>query len=206
MQTPGLGAVGDKILGAVDDVAVAVADRPGLLARGVGTGLRLRQRETSEPFAGRHLGQIALTLRFRAGAENRPRPQATNGPKRSRRSRRIRPIIPRSPAHSDVIEARAAVFLGDKHAEHPEASQFGDRLRRETDASDQFRRRRWTAFHAQSAAPYRAPRVALRSVQDPSGMVRQNRACCAIGREIRLRLPPTPIRFASKTHFLCSLD
>jgi len=46
----GLRAVGDEVLGAVDDVGVAVADRASLLAGGVGAGLRLGQGKASEPF------------------------------------------------------------------------------------------------------------------------------------------------------------
>ena len=53
-------ARGDELLGARNDIVVAIAPRPGAQVGGVGSGLRLRQREAADPLAARH---------FRAGTD-----------------------------------------------------------------------------------------------------------------------------------------
>ncbi len=61
-QAAGMVGVADELLGAVDDVAVALLDRSGPQVGGIRPGLRLGQTERSDMLAGRQLAQPAILL------------------------------------------------------------------------------------------------------------------------------------------------
>ena len=57
-----MGGVADELLGAVDDVAVALLHRAGPQVGGIRPGLRLGQPERSDMLAGRQFAQPAILL------------------------------------------------------------------------------------------------------------------------------------------------
>ena len=67
----GLAAVGDPLLGAVQDVVVAVELRRGLDAAGVAARVRLGEAEGREILAGRDVGKVFLLLLVASVEEDR---------------------------------------------------------------------------------------------------------------------------------------
>ena len=124
-------AVGDPHLRAVEHVVVALFFGAQLHADDVRAGVRLAHRERADMLAGHELRQILLLLRFRAVAMNlvhaQIRMRAVRQPDRRRRARDF--------FHRDhvrgVAHVRAAVFLGDRHAEHAEIAELLPQVHRE---------------------------------------------------------------------------
>ena len=101
----GARAVADPLLGAVHDVLVAVAHRPGADAADVGAGLRLGEAVGAEPVAAEHPRQpLAAQVVAAVGVRRRSR----SGRARSRRPRRsaTRSRSPRPPAGRSRRAAR----------------------------------------------------------------------------------------------------
>ena len=94
----GARAVADPLLGAGDDVLVALADRAGADAADVGAGLRLGEAVGAEPVPGEHLRQplVALLLRCAFVVDARWRSASARWCRRRRSATRWR--SPRSPA------------------------------------------------------------------------------------------------------------
>src|SRR5207249_9726604 len=131
-----------EVLGAVEHVVVARAPRGGADRARVRAGARLREREAAEPLAAREPGQVPLPLRL--GAERKDRPGGERGVRReddAGRRARGRQLLDRERV-GDVVEARAAVALGDEAAHHTEAAELADQLAREALAAVRVGRRR----------------------------------------------------------------
>ena len=122
--------MGDPGLGAVDDVAVAVADRPGAQAREVRAGVGLGEDGGRQDFAARDLRQIFLFLRLGAADENELGGDLGPGAKRADADIAARQFL-RHDAHGDLAESHAAVGLGDGEAEDAHAAKAGDDLERD---------------------------------------------------------------------------
>ena len=122
--------VGDPGLGAVDDVAVAVAGRAGAQAREVGAGVRLGEDGSRQDFAARDLRQVFLFLRLGAADEDELGGDLGPGAERTDADIAARQFL-RHDAHRDLAESHAAVGLRDGEAEDAHAAKAGDDLERD---------------------------------------------------------------------------
>ena len=109
-------AVRGPLLLARDDVVVAVLDRGHREARGVRTGVLLRQAEGDELFAARDLRQPVLLLRFGAADENREAAERVHGEGHAKARVGLRELF-RHARQGQNARAVAAVFLGDEGLE-----------------------------------------------------------------------------------------
>src|SRR6185312_3293863 len=128
-QAAGMGRVADELLGAVDDVAVALLHRAGLQVGGVGTRLRLGQAEGADMFGRRQLPQPAVLLGVRpeivdddAGggvvhADHRGDRAVTRGD------------LLQQKGIGDRVDLTAVPLRRGRRAEYAEFTQFTDDLR-----------------------------------------------------------------------------
>ncbi len=129
-EEPGLRRVGDEALGAVEDIAVAIAPRGRLQGGGVGAGIRFGQREGADDLAGRELGQVAALLLLGPVHDDALGADAVVGAdERAERGRGLADLEGEARLFLHG-EAKAAIFGGDSQAEHAEFFHLGDHLRR----------------------------------------------------------------------------
>ena len=116
---------------AVQDPARAVGreDRPGLRVHGVRGGARLRERVGADPLAGHELGQVLLLLLGRAEVDDGQRADAgvahVGDGEAAVARRRLR-----GDAAGDLVEAHAAVLLGDLDAQQAQLARLREQLAR----------------------------------------------------------------------------
>ena len=128
-QAAGMRRVADELLGAVDDIPVALLHRPGLQVGRIRPGLRFGQPERADMLPGRQLAQPAVLLRVVAVVVDHDAGRRVV----HRHHGRDRPV-----AGGDLLQQQgvghrvdlAAVPLRrGRRAEHPQLAQFGDDLR-----------------------------------------------------------------------------
>src|SRR4029453_18336912 len=126
-----LAAGGDEALAAVEHVVIAVARRDRRLVRGVGAGLRLREREAAGGEAGGDRPEELLALRVGAEPVERVAVERVV----DRHDDRVARARPRDLLEGDDVRDRAGAAaappLGDRHAHEPELAHALDRLVRE---------------------------------------------------------------------------
>ncbi len=120
----GHGAVGDKALGAVKYIVVAIQHSHGLLAGGVGSGAGLGKAESADLLAGKQVGQILLLLLLGAVLKNGSAAQrGMSGDDDGGSSANLGQLLH---AHGigENVAAGAAILLGEINAHHAELCHF----------------------------------------------------------------------------------
>jgi hypothetical protein len=126
----GLGALGDELLGAVDDPMVAVEPGRRLEVGRVGAGMRFGQTEPAEHLATGHGLEPALLLLLRAELEKRHADhRVLHGQHAGDAAVDGRNLLDHR-AEIGMAGARAAPVLGHHHAEIAEPSHLGHRFAR----------------------------------------------------------------------------
>ena len=107
----GIGGVGDKALGAVDDVLVALPDRGGAAGGGVGPGARLGQGKGAQAAAHDHVGVHLLLLRgavHQHGLQAQGRAHQGGG-----KAQVVLGEFLHDGRHGHIVDAASAILLGD---------------------------------------------------------------------------------------------
>ncbi len=119
---------GDELLGAVDDVMIALAPRARADRGGVGARVRLGQAEAADPLAARHGLQIFLTLRVVAVIQDRHAADAVMHAHDGRDGATTGRDLDDRSGIGDIIEPRAVPFAGHVHAHESKRRHLGNGL------------------------------------------------------------------------------
>src|SRR3989441_379955 len=123
----GVVAVGAPLLGAVQHVTVALADRRRAQPRGVGAGAGLRERVGREHLPRRETRQVLLLVLLGAGEEDRQAAERLIEVLRRRRRARPRDLLA-DEREREAPHVRPAVFLGQPDPVEAGVHEGADRL------------------------------------------------------------------------------
>ena len=123
-----LGSIGNKALGAVEHIMVALQHGSGLLSGGIGTGAGLGQAEGTQLAAAKQIRQILHLLLLGAVGVNGITAQGGMRADNDRCCSAGLGNFLYADGVCQIIAARAAIFFGKRDAQHSQLGQLGDRF------------------------------------------------------------------------------